>query len=579
MTTTTPPKRGRPSKSSLPREIAELDPVRREIALTREVVRRAQASRLEGSLAEFTKAAWHIIEPGTDLLWNWHLDVLCAYLEAFFTGRIKRLILNVPPGSLKSVLFSVMGPAWKWALDPTSRMINITNEIGLASRDNRRMRDVIESDWYKELWGHKYKLSEDQQEKLLFENTKKGFRQGLGITGQITGKRGSILLIDDPVDAKKAFSEVIIQSANNAYDQAVSSRLNEPRTDSIGLIMHRLSVDDMTGHLMEKKATKWVQVRIAMEYEGEPGYDPIKDLGAGLALEEARVRYGHLVDPRKKEGELMFPERFDREVVDAMIEDLGEYGAAGQLQQRPSPLVGGIIKSAYWKVLPDDQPAPKILHAFASWDTAFSEDDLKNGAYSACTVWGVWLDVKDVSKLHPEGRHKLILLSVWWGRVGFDELLEKAREIESVKLTKDYDAHVIEKKASGISMIQSMRKKSAVRILSYDPKIDGGGDKVFRAQMARLAFTGGLVWRPNKPWAENVAKLVASFPAGNVLSRDITDSVTQAVNFLVKGFWVQHPDDELNVKAPDAVKRAAEAFDIGGEDEDVPRVGGSGFYG
>ena len=569
MTPPTKRPRGRPPKTALPREIAELDPIRREIALTREIVRRAEAKRLEGSLAEFTKAAWCVIEPGTDLLWNWHLDVLCAYLEAFFTGRIRRLILNVPPGSMKSILFSVMGPAWKWALDPTSRMINITNEIGLASRDNRRMRDVIESDWYKELWGHRFKLSADQQEKLLFENTKKGFRQGLGITGSITGKRGSFLLIDDPVDAKKAFSDVVIQSANNTYDQAVSSRLNAPRTDSIGLIMQRLRVEDMTGHLMDKKATKWVQVRIAMEYEGEPGYDPVKDLGP---------EYAHLADPRKKIGELMFPGRFDLEVVNAMKEDLGEYGAAGQLQQRPSPLAGGIIKSAYWNVWPDDKPLPKVLHCFASWDTAFSDDDLKEGAYSACTVWGVWLDEKDVSKLHPEGRHKLLLLSLWYGRVGIDELIEKAREIESKKLTKDYDAHVIEKKASGISMIQSMRAKSAVRILSYDPKQDGGGDKVFRAQMARLPFTGGLVWRPNKPWAENVVKLVASFPAGNALSKDVTDSVTQAVNFLVKGFWVHHPDDELNVKIPDAAKRAASEFDLGEDDDDVQR-GESGFYG
>jgi hypothetical protein len=171
-----------------------------------------------------------------------------------------------------------------------------------------------------------------------------------------------------------------------------------------------------------------------------------------------------------------------------------------------------------------------------------------------------------------------LLLSLWYGRGGIDELIEKAREIESKKLTKDYDAHVIEKKASGISMIQSMRGKSAVRILSYDPKQDGGGDKVFRAQMARLAFTGGLVWRPNKPWAEQVVKLVASFPAGNALSKDITDTVTQGVNFLVKGFWVQHPDDELNVKIPDAAKRAASEFDLGEDDDDVQR-GESGFYG
>ena len=131
---------------------ADLDPVRRELALLRELDRRQKRETYEASLAEFTKAAWHILEPGTELVWNWHLDVLCAYIQAFFDGKIRRLIINVPPGSMKSILFSVMGPCHKWALDPTARMINITNEIGLASRDNRRMRDIVVSDWYKEYW-------------------------------------------------------------------------------------------------------------------------------------------------------------------------------------------------------------------------------------------------------------------------------------------------------------------------------------------------------------------------------------------------------------------------------------------
>jgi hypothetical protein len=255
----------------------------------------------ERSLAEFTREAWPIIEPGTRLKWNWHLDVLCAYVQAFFEGRIKRLILNVPPGSMKSIIFAVMGPAWKWTTAPEARIVSLTNEIGLATRDNRRMRQIIESDWFRERWGDKFSLAKDQSEKTLFENTARGFRQGLGLTGNITGKRGNFLLIDDPVDAQKAFSDTVIADANATYDNAVSSRLNDPVEDSIGLIMQRLRDNDLTGHLIAKKATEWVQVRIPMEYEGQPGYDPVKDLGPG---------YAHLIDPRKKVGELMFPDRW-----------------------------------------------------------------------------------------------------------------------------------------------------------------------------------------------------------------------------------------------------------------------------
>lgn len=484
----------------------------------------------EKSLADFTRQAWHVIEPGTPLVWNWHLDTLCAYLEAFFDGRVKRLILNVPPGSMKSILVSVMGPAWKWATDPSARMINLTNEIGLATRDSLRMKHVVTSDWYQARWGEKVKLSGDQKEKLHFENTSRGFRQGLGMGGNITGKRGSLLLLDDVVDAKKAFSDIVVQSANDTYDQAVSSRLNDPANDGICLIMQRLRTNDLTGHLTAKKATNWTVVRIPMEAEESPGFDPVADLGP---------EYAHLADTRKP-GELFFPSRFTPEVVASMKEDLGEYGWAGQAQQRPSPLSGGILKTAHWRVWPDDRALPKILHCFASWDTAFSERDLESSAYSACTVWGVWHDEKD----GREGRDKLILLSSWWGRVDFPDLIERAQIIQREKLTHPSDAHLIERKASGISLIQTLNRKPSLRILGYDPKRDGGGDKVARAYRVQPLFAAGLVYIPNKPWAHETVRLISEFPAGGPPCADLTDTVTQAVSYLDMGWWIHHPDDD-----------------------------------
>lgn len=509
------------------------------LALANPQAAMVELSRLdcEGSLAEFTRQAWPVIEPGTPLTWNWHLDVLCAYLEAFFSGRIRRLILNVPPGSMKSILVSVMGPAWKWATTPEARVINLTNEVGLAKRDSLRMRHVVQSDWYQARWGRRVKLAAEQGEKLHFENTATGFRQGLGMKANITGKRGSFLLIDDPVDAKKAFSDVEIQAANETYDQAVSSRLNDPAHDGICLIMQRLRTNDLTGHLQAKKATTWTVVRIPMEFDGEPGYDPVRDLGPA---------YAHLVDPRREVGELMFPKRFPAGVVASLKEDLGEYGSAGQLQQRPSPLAGGILKRGDWRVWPDDKPLPKIVHAFASWDTAFSERDLEASAYSACTVWGVWHDEAD----GPEGRHKLLLLSAWWGRVDFPDLIAKTREIEAEKLRHDHDAHLIENKASGISLVQTLRNRTRVRVLRYDPKADGGGDKIARAYNVQPLFKAGLIWAPNKPWAERVIQIIGEFPAGDALCKDLTDTATQAVNYLSRGWWIQHPDDD----APEPVR-------------------------
>lgn len=492
----------------------------------------------EESLAEFTRQAWHIIEPGTALKWNWHLDVLCAYIEAFFGGRIKRLIMNVPPGSMKSILFSVMGPAWDWARNPSDRILNLTNEIGLATRDNRRMRQIIESDWYQDRWGEKYSLAKDQQEKTLFENTSRGFRQGLGLGGNITGKRGNRLLIDDPVDAKKAFSDTIIVEANDTYDQAVSSRLNDPVEDSIGLIMQRLRQDDLTGHLLKKKARKWVCVRIPMEYEGEPGYDPIADLGP---------EYAHLADPRKRVGELMFPDRFPRDVVESMKEDLGAYGTAGQLQQRPTPLGGGILKKTWWRKWPKGKALPPAVHIFSSVDSAFSERDRKLAAYSARTTWMVFED-------ESTGKHALLLLSAWWERVGYPDLRTALRT--HCRQT-ELDCLLIERKASGISLIQDLRriKRPRINVRGFDP---GQLDKTARAHIASPMFESGLVYYPEREWAEQVVDYVAAFPNGAPPSSDITDTVTQAVIYTKRRMWAQPPDE---VRQEEAREEQSEEWD------------------
>lgn len=526
-------------------EIVELTPelvdaLKRSRRLRHQLTIIEDREKCEASLAEFVRQAWHVIEPGTPLVWNWHIDVLCAYLEAFFTNRIKRLILNVPPGSLKSVLVSVMGPAWKWAKHPSARLISITNEIGLATRDSMRMRQVITSDWYQERWGEKFSVAKDQREKTHFANSKRGFRQSLGVTSSITGKRGSFLLLDDLVDAKKAFSDVIIQAANETFDQAISSRLNDLANDGICLIMQRLRTNDLTGHLLGKKSTKWTHVRIPMRWDGEQGFDPVADLGP---------EYAHLADPRTKRGELMFPQRFTEEVVKSLEEDLGEYGAAGQLQQRPSPLGGGILKAHWWRTWGQfgwtkGRSLPYVKHVFASWDTAFSEKDIENAAYSAMTLWGVFWD-------EDAEQDALILLSSWWGRVDYPDLKAKAIEITKTKLTNMGDAHLIERKASGISLIQSLKRDPRIRVRSYTPV--AGEDKVARAYMVQPVFQRGLVYVPDKEWAQDTIRLIAEFPAGGPPCADLTDTVTQAIQYLLRGWWITHPDDTRD-DAPDERK-------------------------
>lgn len=497
----------------------------REIQLETE----RQKRLCELSLEVFARAAWHIIEPGTKLIWNWHLSTICGYLMAFHRGELpdKRLIINVPPGTLKSILVSVMYPAWCWISQPELRFLTVTNEQGLAIRDALRMKQIITSGWFQSKWP--LPLQADQNEKTLYANAKRGFRQAQGITAATTGKRGDCIIIDDPIDAKHAFSDVIRQGVNDTWDQALSSRLNHLEESGVLLIMQRLHEDDLTGHLLKKVKSSWTVLSIPMRYEGAPTFDPGKD-----------INKPDLCDHRIKKGELLFPKRFSQRAVEALEEDLGEYGTAGQLQQRPSPLGGGILKKHWWRVWPDDRKLPVCDHIFHSWDTAFSEKDAKTAAYSARTRWGIfWHEQRQ--------RYCIMALGLWFDRVGYDELRQKVKDDDK---RHDPDAHLIEKKATGITLIQDMRRASPGRIRSYSP--GKGEDKISRAHSVSPMLQAAQVYVPNKEWALGNGKdrlglidYCASFPNGAPPTADITDTVTQALIYLRAGNWAgEHPDDE-----------------------------------
>lgn len=487
-----------------------------------EILRQAEKIACENSLAQFVRSAWHIIEPNTPLVWNWHLDTICGYLMAFHNNELpdKRLIINIPPGTLKSILVSVMYPAWTWISNPSERFLSITNEQGLAIRDALRMKDIITSDWYQQKWNLGLKLA--QNEKTLFVNDQQGFRQSQGITASNTGKRGSVLLIDDPIDAKKAYSETIRTSVNETWDRSLSSRLNDLEKSGVLLIMQRVHEADLAGHLLKKVHSKWTVLSIPMEYEGTPSFDAGRDIGKP-----------ELNDPRTKKGELLFPKKFTAKSVKSLKEDLGEHGTAAQLQQRPVPEGGGIIKSHWWRRWADDEPLPHCEHIFHSWDTAYSKQDSEKSAFSACTRWGIfWHQARK--------RYCVMLLGRWFDRVGYNDLRKKAVELDE-KFKPD--VNLIEEKATGITLIQDLRDAVIHGVvITYSPETD----KISRAHSVTPVFEWGIVYVPPKQWAEEVISYVASFPFGAPPSADLTDTTTQAIIYMRSGGWLDnHSDDDI----------------------------------
>jgi phage terminase large subunit-like protein len=485
-----------------------------------------QKEDCEQSLEAFTKAAWSIVDP-SPLTWNWHLSTICGYLEAFRRGELpdKRIIFNIGPGLMKSLLVSVFFPAWCWIDDPGERFLAVSCADDLASRDSLRMKQVITSEWYQKHWP--LALAKDQNEKTLFLNDKLGFRQSIGVTSRVTGKRGSCILLDDLIDAKDAFSDVIRKSVNNAWDQALASRLNDPVHSGIILIMQRLHEDDITGHLLRKVKSHWTHVCIPTVYEGFKTFDAGKDIGRP-----------ELNDPRTKKGELIFPSRQPQSAVEEAKENLGEYGFAGQHQQRPVPLGGGIIKKHEWRRWPDDVVLPKAQHIFTSWDTAFGKNDQEDNACSAATRWGVfWHKQRE--------RYCVMLLGRWFDRIEYTALREQF-DLWDSKYSPDL--HIIEAKSTGITLIGDLKDVATnAPVKSYCP--GKGEDKYSRAFSVTPIFQMGLVYVPPKSWAEEVIDYVAAFPNGTPPSADLTDTVTAALIYLRKGRWFEnHTDLELDTE-------------------------------
>ena len=502
----------------------------RAIALTIDGVE--EKKRCETSLAEFVKCAWHVVEPpGTKLIWNWHLDVICAYMEAVYAGDIKRLIVNIPPGTMKSLVIMVFYPSWVWARRQGERFLCGTNDGTLATRDAVRMRQLITSEWYKSHWGAKVQLSVDQQDKGLFANTYRGHRESQSILGKVTGKRGSTLLWDDPHDANSVESDVQRQSVIDAYDQGWSSRRNDLENSPIVIVMQRVHYADITGHLLKKG--NWTRLAIPMRYDPDTTYDPVADLNRP-----------DLKDPRTEAGQLLFPQKFPEIAVKELEANLGSYGTAGQLQQNPSPKGGGILRSSLINLWPNTKPLPIMQYIVQSYDTAFTEDTMNDP--TACTVWGVFWH---------EGKTNIMLIDCWQEHMEYPALRQRVIKEWSSKYAgnpKDIsnparspDIVLIEKKGSGQSLLQDL-SATKIRIAGYNPGLAG---KVARAHLITPIMDSGVIWIIESKagdswptWATWLEKQIDRFP--NDEHDDGVDTMTQALRYLKDSGFVSLSQSE-----------------------------------
>ncbi len=297
-----------PSSLPAPHELVELDA---------ELARR--------SFADFVRQAWDVVEPAAPLIWGRHMDALCDHLQAVAEGRIRNLLINIPPGHSKSLAVSVLWPAWMWTRRPEWRGLFSSYAGDLAIRDSVKCRTLVESDWYQAAFMRGWELSSDQNVKSYFQNTRMGFRAALSVGGKTTGFRGDAVVVDDPLNAVDAHSKAARDAAIRWFDQAMGNRLNDLRKGVRVVIMQRLHQEDLSGHLLE--AGGWEHLCLPTEFEP-------KRRGATCIGWK---------DWRAEPGELLFPDLFPEDVIAAEKRRLGALGFAGQHQQRPSPAEGNLF--------------------------------------------------------------------------------------------------------------------------------------------------------------------------------------------------------------------------------------------
>ena len=450
------------------------------------------------SLADFAQRAWRVLEPAAELKWGWLLNAICRHLEAVTEGTINRLLMNVPPGSMKSLLTGVIWPAWEWGPRgmPHMRYVGTAHEEQLAIRDSRRCRDLIKSDWYQELWP--IELLADLDGKREFGNTGKGIRQARSFTS-MTGVRGDRIILDDPISADSANSTAKLEAARIAFTETLPTRINNEKS-AIVVIMQRLHEKDVSGVILEM-GLPYVHLCIPMRFD--PAHRCTTSIG--------------WTDPRTKTGELMFPERFAEAQVAELERTLGSYGSAGQLQQRPAPRGGGIIRLEwfqYWRNLP--QLEFRVITVDTAQKTAEAND------YSVLQCWA-----------RSTVGHAIMIDQIR-GKWEAPELLVQARSFWIKHINSPIPIHqkatlrgmYVEDKVSGTGLIQTLRREGVPVLPLQRHK-----DKISRGHDASPFIESGNVLLPeDAPWLSDFLAEVESFPSGT--HDDQIDPMLDAINLV-----------------------------------------------
>jgi len=452
-----------------------------------------KGSQVHGDFLSFVKHVWPEFVEGS------HHKVIAEKFNKIAEGKIKRLIINMPPRHTKSEFASNLLPAWMVGRKPNLKIIQTTHTTELAIRFGRKAKTLIDSPEYQQVF--KTRLREDSQAAGKWETEQGGEYYAAGVGSAITGRGADLLIIDDPHSEQDALNAAALEKAYEWYTSGPRQRLQPG--GSIIVVMTRWSTKDLTGALLrsqkEVKSDQWEVIEFPAIL---PSNKPV------------------------------WPEFWKLEELEGVKASLSVPKWNAQWMQNPTSEEGSIIKREWWKVW-DGDDVPPLKHVIQSYDTAFLKKETAD--YSAITTWGVFYPNQDSGP-------NLILLDALKERYEFPELRRVA--LEQYQYWKP-ETVVIESKASGLPLTYELRKMG-IPVINFSP--NKGQDKHARVNAVAPLFESGVVWAPEQKFAEEVIEECAAFPYGD--HDDLVDSMTQALMRFRQGGFIEHPEDYKDEEVP-----------------------------
>lgn len=440
----------------------------------------------------FLEATFYELNPGTRLQLSWYIEMMAAKLEDCRKGKIKRLIINLPPRYLKSHCVSVAFVAWLLGHNPATQIICASYGQDLSEKLARDCRSIMASPLYKMLFTTR--LNPQRLAVNDFMTESNGFRLATSVGGALTGRGADYIIIDDPMKPEDALSETYRKNNKIWFDHTLFSRLNSKKDGCIIVVMQRLHQDDLVGHVLEQGGWE------VLSFPAIAEQDELHTIDTPVG----RFKFS------RKEGEALHPERESLEVLATIRKSTTEYTFTSQYQQNPAPQGGAMVKKEWLKFyVPEERPA-RFERIIQSWDTANKAGELND--YSVCTTWG------------EKDKH-FFLLDVFRRKMEYPELKRSVREQAQLR---EASIILVEDKVSGTQLIQELKDGGVPGITAYNPQ---ACEKIMRFHAQTDAFENGRVLLPKEAhWLHDYIHEITTFPGSK--HDDQVDSTAQALAWL-----------------------------------------------